>query len=546
MKTLHVLSLAPFDTLIQSYTSTTSNNNSNTQQEDENVKYSNLEMLTSECGTKWELTCVKRSFELAKTLFTNEQIHADSPDTTTDDLQPPDYSNPQTFDPTIESGQLISPKAHLNVEDTLKNNDNNGVSDDDDEDDEATVTRNDDRNFYRNFTLKLAASKNLFADDYSQSRYLNLNCFVSSLKLHTKIVGVLRQHVGIAHEATSFRDEFMRMLALTYLTGIKIDRLLSFKILLTKVFYLNLENNLANFVRLTKLAFLSQCELLYEYLSGARNEPISVESGQLDEIEIEFDKLARSSTVISAPRYFGLFIAHFSKYYLYLNEKTHNSKLDDVYLNTLMDKYEREEESGGGGEQPKRDEVIELFRVHKEHNKALTMLTLTKITQTALSKSGESPSSANSNHNDLAYIRKDFRYRYQTWSFRMISRFLNGLNEHERRVVEDEDEEEKMGESSVVPKCVRKSIAQVIVVFNSCSSYCQCSVSAFFPADADPSSHETGGGEGTPTGLGKHQDHHQHHLQSVKNTSVKLLSSILSSLRRKQHQQQIDTNITDI
>lgn len=213
--------------------------------------------------------------------------------------------------------------------------------------------------------------------------------------------------------------------------------------------------------------------------------------------------------------YFCTFVRHFCAYYIYLNEKSHNFKLDDAYLKNLMNKYETAEsaddengpnDTNGPLSTDTYKEVIELFKVHKEHNKALTMLNLTQKTQSTLTKTPskikmESALAEQSecSKGDLTYIQKDFRFRYQTWSYGMVNHFLNQylLSIDEKKMCVDN------------LSAVNRSLAHLIVVFNSCSSYCQCSV--ILPDESSTKSE----------------------LQTAKDTSIKLLTAILKSFKNK-------------
>lgn len=462
----------PFNTLILNY---------QVGSDDNTIKYSNLEILTDECRNKWELSCVKKSFNWSKKLFSNEQFSDEPPLETSEVLETGNNRQPAQSDDEIS------------------------INEESEENDGRMNKHKDEKNFYRNFTIKLSSSqsKNLFCNENPSGKHINLNCLISFLKFHSVTLNLV---TNCCCSKSNLTASILKLLGVTYLTSIKIDRLFSFKILLSKILYLNYESNLANFISLTKLAFSTIGELLCEFACEQGESIVVGESSSIDIIESELDSLLKNES-FSLEKFFGLFISHFAKYYLYLNEKTHDFKLDDAYLKTLMDKYEND----AGLSEIKREEVIELFRIHKEHNKTLTMKTLTKITQTTLSKSpslalSEAEVSKEDNLNDLDYIRNDYRFRYQTWSFRMIRSFLNGLNDETGR---------SRGAIEKMPREARKCVAQVIVVFNSCSSYCHCSISAFNE-------------ELTDMGTSSKSD-----LKHVKDTSVNLLSSILNSLKRK-------------
>lgn len=398
--------------------------------------------------------------------------------------------------------------------------------DDDEGDNEASQhhrrvnnneNNNEEQNFYRDFTIKLGSSShtrqkratNLFSsenEEANECKQINLNCFITALKFQHSLLNLAKTICFKFEMDLKTRCDLLKLFNLTYLISIKLDRFLSFKILLSKIFYLNYENNLANFVSLTKCAYLCINNFYFEYvLNETSRFSANFELTSFVDVESQLDGILsqngeHNEVKSLLEKYVALFIFHFSKCYLHLNEKAHNFKLDDVYLNNLMDKYDNKEACEN---MEINEEVIELFKIHKEHNKALTMLNLTKMTQSTLSKSpssvvgcrggGGGNDENEANNSNLAYIRKDFRFRYQIWSYKMINYFLNYFNKN------------SLVQKLSTQSC--KNIAQLIVVFNSCSSYCQCSV------------------------VVQDENISKFNKQSVKATSVKLLSSILNSIK---------------
>ena len=76
--------------------------------------------------------------------------------------------------------------------------------------------------------------------------------------------------------------------------------------------------------------------------------------------------------------------------------------------------------------------------------------------------------------NEMIYFQQDSRFRYQIWSNELISSFLLNLKE----AFKDDEKEtiEKLIVNYDSNKYLLNSLCELIVIFNSCSSYCQCSV----------------------------------------------------------------------
>jgi hypothetical protein len=78
LNVLYVLSLVPFNTLILNYSECNDDADEGGGEGcgggAKESSYSNLEVLTNECRTAWKLKCIKKSFNLAKSLFSNEQL----------------------------------------------------------------------------------------------------------------------------------------------------------------------------------------------------------------------------------------------------------------------------------------------------------------------------------------------------------------------------------------------------------------------------------------------------------------------------------------
>ncbi len=99
---------------------------------------------------------------------------------------------------------------------------------------------NEDKNVFRNFTLQFNNFDQVFSDLPSVS--INLTCFIFALKFHLCLVDVM-------NGMTDFNEE----LECTWRVGLKIDKLLAFKVLLTKIFGLNHEVSVANFTNMCRM-----------------------------------------------------------------------------------------------------------------------------------------------------------------------------------------------------------------------------------------------------------------------------------------------------
>ncbi len=123
-----------------------------------------------------------------------------------------------------------------------------------------------------------------------------------------------------------------------------------------------------------------------------------------------------------------------------------------------------------------QEEVLKLFRQHKQHNKALNMINLTNnpdgepISGLVSGGSDKPPST-----NDKMYATKDARFRYHIWSSEMIAAWILGLSEQHTHVVHLRTLLSIYRNSDAF-RMILNSFSQNIVVFNSCSTYCQCSI----------------------------------------------------------------------
>lgn len=253
-KLFNLLSLTPVNTLLQNYDEPHGGENSH-------VEYSKLEMLTDECRSAWQLAAVKKSFAMAKSFFNKREIYED------DELDDKSL-------PVDEDDQCAAVYSQSEPED--------------DDGDRKSTSRNvfsnqenEEKNFYRDFTIRLneheqqhqqinnGQQRNLFTvKEHSEQKEINLNSFVNMLHVHVSLIGLVRTLLIRLNLNLTAREAFelLKWFNLSYLFSVKLDRLISFKILLSKVFYLNYENNLANFVNLTRISYLNVSHLYFKSL----------------------------------------------------------------------------------------------------------------------------------------------------------------------------------------------------------------------------------------------------------------------------------------
>jgi len=179
IKTLHTLSLLPFNTLISHCGEATSNS------------YANLGVATENCTTAWGFYNVKSAFKLARNVLFK-------------------------YEPAENREE--------------------------DEDCFSELTIDDNKNIYRNFTLQFNGSGRFFSD--SPTAAINLTCFIAAFRFHLSLVDMMSDQVVFGEALES-----------TWRVGLGMDRLLAFKVLLTKIFGLNHEVSMANFTNMCRAAF---------------------------------------------------------------------------------------------------------------------------------------------------------------------------------------------------------------------------------------------------------------------------------------------------
>ena len=282
---LHSISCLPFNTLVSHYVE---NNELAVD-----LKYSGLNVITQSSTSAWNLFNVKQVFFLAKKVFANE---------------------------------LTIAGPHLT-------------------DEEYT---DDDRNIYRDFTVKfvpyLARKTSLFdQEETSPDKQVSLTCLIIAFKYHMDLMNAMSAIVDEANLTDEIVLGFLKYFSKTYLMSLKMEEMLSFKILLNKIFYLNDEGTLANFVNLAKVACAGINSIHVNYVS------VDVESSDVNNNKIYMDKSSSwtletdlSSLELamcqneSIRGYFVHFIQHLFCYYAKLNEKAHNALLDASTLTKIL------------------------------------------------------------------------------------------------------------------------------------------------------------------------------------------------------------------
>jgi hypothetical protein len=216
--------------------------------------------------------------------------------------------------------------------------------------------------------------------------------------------------------------------------------------------------------------------------------------------------------VDTSHEYFFYFIQHLNMYYLYLNERAHSFKLQRSYLtkavygdlvNQVKEEEENKKEKAALSESKENFEdvevetehdivdkkVLELFRLHKQQNKALTMFNLTKKNELNVKKcpqaedTNQIDSTEETTTNETMYFQRDCRFRYQVWSSELVANFLSKLSSNnnyeekaETKCVKTQKLIDTFEQNDIeVSQNFLIGLCELIVVFNSCSSYCQCS-----------------------------------------------------------------------
>lgn len=345
-------------------------------------------------------------------------------------------------------------------------------------------TRDSENNFYRVFTLKYdkiskqeepKTMKNIFGPGDEESgpieeqaidKQVNLSCFIEAYKFHLGLVHMIKKltvGMSLRQEATyhSVLCRFLQLLNRSYMISVRMDQILPLKILLSKIFYLNYENSLANFICLTKSSFITISFIYTSYILNKldlENVNIAAGDGQADSIFKATDRTDLEKIVA----YFPFFIQHASNCYYNLNSLTHfGAKLDLSSLEHLFQKPST----------VPVDSIQETLNKFKEINKVMTMKRLADVGMTEPTRSDEmsdGTSAEEINSSSRSYLQKDSQFRYQVWSNQMLTYLVLSLG-HDSAILMPN-----------MAKCYSdpvffKSLAHILAVLNSCSTYCQCS-----------------------------------------------------------------------
>jgi hypothetical protein len=464
-----------------------------------------FEILTGKCRNAWQLFNVKKSFNLAKSLFSEDEAENRSKI-------------------SLKSTNSESSKCELD----LGKEDLNQMNEIEMDERDDNQFESNERNFYRDFTLRFynayskiddknrlsennspskdAKFKTIFAQlDQEESvfvdeQHVNLTSFLVIFKFQLNFIKALEKLITNHNAYSTFctnKSGSLRLLAIfneTYLVTIKLDRVLAFKILLSKIFYLNQENSSTCFSCLTKPACLCilQCFFLF-YLNISKNDAYSdwlldftCQEEMTNEGEMNKKLLNHLENVLlknadNQELYFSAFFVHFWVYYFELNEQSHNFTFERIYLSNFYEKFKSIDVKELSNEEIVRlieKELNDLFVLQKENNKALAMLNLSiKIESECDNTQHQSDITQHRkrlirdlNSNESLYLLKDSRFRYQIWSNQISIPFLKDLNENLELFVQVFSKANLRSS-----KLFFKLLFQFVLVLNSCSNYCQCS-----------------------------------------------------------------------
>lgn len=121
---------------------------------------------------------------------------------------------------------------------------------------------NDDKSFYRDFTMKFNISNvNEPIEDFKMkifqneedflakkktSKHVNLTCFVNSIEFHIALLSTMQKiclYINDLNENSRMKiltfSELMKLNSVTYIYSLELEKNISFKILISKIFYLN-------------------------------------------------------------------------------------------------------------------------------------------------------------------------------------------------------------------------------------------------------------------------------------------------------------------
>lgn len=383
VKRLHSLSLMPFYILTAHYKDQVSL--SREGETEEHDKYSDLDVITKNCMSAWNFYNVKRSFCLAKKVLLN----------------------------------------HENVQD-----DNQRKLSFKNEDFCA-----DDKNIYRDFTLKLAngdlrsngiGSKFFGIPEVNEelvrnAKLVNLTSFILAFKYHLNLMSTMQDILCSEQQAQHLEMamEFLDCFNQTYIVSLRMDRILSLKILLSKIFCLNKDSNMANFINMFKSAYSGINMVFFRYfikcLDSCQNDHKSAEYENYEQLEaqlnehfqnIKLDGVKDQIELLS--RYFNCFSQHFSMSYLRLNQTSHDFKSTKNFAQFLKKIL------------PENVDKDSIFSMLLEFYKPYS-----KPDEAVDTKAVSAQESLDSN--DLGYLLKDSQFEYKIWSNEIVNSYVLGL-----------------------------------------------------------------------------------------------------------------------
>lgn len=389
----------------------------------------------------------------------------------------------------------------------------------DNDDNDQLTSSNDDKSFYRDFTMKFDCHNlnkqkdpelqkfNIFQREENflasnnKPKHVNLTCFISSIEFHISLLNTIQKiclyinSLNDEHQLIKNRSlfELMKLFSITYISSLELERNISFKILISKIFYLNYDVKLANFISLTKIAFISINYLYFEFFiekfinfssCSEINPNTDILSFNSLDPEISFNEIQNKIRSFnrfqlnpdehfsSVHQFFVNFIKHLCLYYINLNEQSHDFKLDKALLKNFFQNFKTENENVVDLNKPIESKVTSLFRFYEQHNKAFTMLNLSKSSnQYSTTQENEVILEENVS-SDSKYLKKDSRFRYQIWSNEMINFFV--LNLKEKIFTNEKNSNLRLSLDGTDSENLIKFLVQLVIVYNSCSSYCQC------------------------------------------------------------------------
>lgn len=416
IRLFHSFSIIPFEILGQ------------IQQTNDNKNFFNMEVLTQKCKTAWELHNVKKAFQYAKFLLNSNSMNSNQ---SFDDL----YNECKDFESEYDP-----------------------------------VSINDDKNFFRDFSLKFSTNTSLNAskifrnsDDF---KHINLTCFINIFKFHSDLLNLFKY---LSHKTDSdFFYEVIRCVTQTYLVSIRLEKNLSLKILLSKIFYLNYENSLATFVNLTKKSFYIIDFLYYnkeivkiELNLNWSHEKVDCDSlSNLDETENLTILINKDPKKNFFSKYFLTLISQVNSFYKFLFENLHQIEIAEGFK-SFLEKFENKDLSGYSEEMINNE--IEIFIEDFKSNNKINL------------ELNDMSKNANEEKN---YLKRDRQNLFKVWSKEIVPSLLVSLS----KPISEEYSEIYLvnlinfySSQNNSKKQIIKNLAELILIFNSCSAFCKCS-----------------------------------------------------------------------